>query len=166
MATRMFSEDQLEQLRSFPDISKDDLIRYFTLTPADIAFVDLGRGRGPADRLGFAVQLSTLPWLGFVPDEVTAAPPVAVARLAQRLGLDWGETCGTIVPATDTASHMTPGGTPTRAMTSRPDPPRPLALRGAVTRVARCASRAAGNPPSHDTGVGTPGGGGVDPPGA
>jgi hypothetical protein len=26
--------------RSFPDIGKDDLIRYFTLTPADIAFVD------------------------------------------------------------------------------------------------------------------------------
>ena len=57
MAARMFSEDQLEQLRSFPDIGKDDLIRFFTLTPADIAFVDPGHGRGPADRLGLAVQL-------------------------------------------------------------------------------------------------------------
>src|SRR6266851_7298216 len=87
----MFSEDQLEQLeqlRSFPDIGKDDLIRYFTLTPADIAFVDPGHGRGPADRLGLAVQLATLPWLGVVPDEVTAAPPVAVARLADRMGRD------------------------------------------------------------------------------
>ncbi len=27
MAARMFSEDQLEQLRSFPDIGKDDLIQ-------------------------------------------------------------------------------------------------------------------------------------------
>ena len=27
MAARTFSEDQLEQLRSFPDIGKDDLIR-------------------------------------------------------------------------------------------------------------------------------------------
>jgi hypothetical protein len=61
----MFSEDQLEALRSFPDIGRDDLIRFFTLTPADVAFVDPGRGRGPADRLGLAVQLSTLPWLGF-----------------------------------------------------------------------------------------------------
>src|SRR5712691_395701 len=91
MAARMFSEDQLGQLRSFPDIGKDDLIRYFTLAPADIAFVDPGRGRGPADRLGLAVQLATLPWLGFVPDEVTAAPPAAppaaVARLADRMGL-------------------------------------------------------------------------------
>src|SRR5947209_8447900 len=84
----MFSEDQLEQLRSFPDIGRDDLIRSFTLTPADVAFVDPGRGRGPADRLGLAVQLATLPWLGFVPDEVPAAPPVAVARLAERLSLD------------------------------------------------------------------------------
>ncbi|MGH3693881.1 MAG: DUF4158 domain-containing protein [Pseudonocardiaceae bacterium] len=39
-------------------------------------------------RLGLAVALATLPWLGFVPDEVAAAPPVAVARLAKQLGLD------------------------------------------------------------------------------
>ncbi|MET8335919.1 DUF4158 domain-containing protein [Streptosporangium canum] len=84
MSTRMFSEDQLERLRSYPDIGRDDLIRYFTLTPADVAFVDPGRGRGPADRLGLAVQLATLPWLGFVPDQVSAAPPVAVARPAER----------------------------------------------------------------------------------
>jgi hypothetical protein len=57
VAARMFSEEQLEQLRSFPDIGRDDLIRYFTLTQADMAFVDPGRGRGPADRLGLAVQL-------------------------------------------------------------------------------------------------------------
>jgi hypothetical protein len=90
VAARTFSEEQLEQLRSFPDIGRDDLIRYFTLTRADVAFADPGRGRGPADRLGLAVQLCTLPWLGFVPDEVGAAPPVAVARLAERLGVDPG----------------------------------------------------------------------------
>ena len=90
VAARMFSEEQLEQLRSFPDIGRDDLIRFFTLTRADVAFVDPGRGRGPADRLGLAVQLCTLPWLGFVPDEVSSAPPVAVARLAERLSLDPG----------------------------------------------------------------------------
>ena len=28
-----------------------------------------------------------MPWLGFVPDKVRAAPPAAVARLAERLGL-------------------------------------------------------------------------------
>jgi hypothetical protein len=35
-----------------------------------------------------------LPWLGFVPDEVTAAPPVAVTRLAERLAIDPGELQG------------------------------------------------------------------------
>ena len=33
------------------------------------------------------VQLCTLPWLGFVPDDVASAPPAAVARLADRLGV-------------------------------------------------------------------------------
>jgi hypothetical protein len=32
-----------------------------------------------------AVALCTLPWLGFVPDKVSTAPPVAVARLADQL---------------------------------------------------------------------------------
>ena len=84
----MFSQDQLEQLRSFPEISRDELIRYFTLAAGDVAFVDTGRGRGAPDGLGMLVQLCTLPWLGFVPDEVRSAPPAAVGRLADRLGVD------------------------------------------------------------------------------
>jgi hypothetical protein len=94
MSERMFSREQYEQLRSFPEISRDELFRYFTLTPADVAFVDPGGGRGPADRLGIAVQLCTLPWLGFVPGDVAAAPQAAVARLAEQLGLDPGRCRG------------------------------------------------------------------------
>jgi TnpA family transposase len=90
VSEKMFSREQYEQLRSFPEISRDELFRYFTLTSADVAFVDPGAGRGPADRLGIAVQLATLPWLGFVPEDVVSAPPVAVARLAGQLGLDPG----------------------------------------------------------------------------
>ncbi|MEU4381746.1 Tn3 family transposase [Micromonospora echinofusca] len=88
MATRLFPDDQMERLKSYPDIGTDELIRFFTLTAADAAFVSPGRGRGPTDRLGLAVQLCTLPWLGFVPDEVRYAPPAVVARLAGRLGVD------------------------------------------------------------------------------
>lgn len=73
----MPSKEQLERLRSFPEIGRDELITHFTLTPADVAFVDPGRGRGPADRL---VMVATLPWLGYVPDEVGPTPPEAVAR--------------------------------------------------------------------------------------
>lgn len=67
MATRVFADEELQRLRGFPEISREELIRYFTLTPADAAFV-ARRGRGPAVRLGLAVSLCTLPWLGCVPD--------------------------------------------------------------------------------------------------
>jgi hypothetical protein len=33
----MFSEDQLEQLRSFPEVNRDELIRYFTPARASSA---------------------------------------------------------------------------------------------------------------------------------
>jgi hypothetical protein len=51
----MFSGEQYEQWQSFPEISRDELVRYFTLTSADVAFVDPGRGRGPVDRLGLVI---------------------------------------------------------------------------------------------------------------
>ncbi len=88
MATRVFADEELERLRGFPEISREGLFRYFTLTPADLGFVDPGRGRGPADRLGLAVTLCTVPWLGFVADRLTTAPPVAVARSAEQLRVD------------------------------------------------------------------------------
>lgn len=87
MATRVFADEELQRLREFPEISREELFRYFTLTPADLAFV-APQGRGPAVRLGLAVALCTLPWLGFVPDKVPSAPPVAVARLADQLNID------------------------------------------------------------------------------
>ena len=91
MATRVFVDEELERLRAFPEITREELFRFFTLTQADIAFIAPGRGRGPADRLGVAVALCTLPWLGFVPDTVASAPPVAVARLADQLNIDAAE---------------------------------------------------------------------------
>ncbi|WP_211273144.1 DUF4158 domain-containing protein [Streptomyces hirsutus] len=91
MATRVFADDELERLRGFPEINREELIRFFTLTPADVGFIDPGRGRSPKDRIGLAVQLCTLPWLGFVPDDVASAPPAAVARLSERLQIPIGE---------------------------------------------------------------------------
>jgi len=84
----VFTDEDLEALRRFPEIGREELFRFFTLTPADVAFIDPGRGRGPADRLGLAVALCTLPWLGFVPDDVASAPPAAVVRLARQLQVD------------------------------------------------------------------------------
>jgi TnpA family transposase len=86
----VFADEELQRLREFPEISREELFRFFTLTPADIALVT-PRGRRATDRLGMAVVLCTLPWLGFVPDKVSAAPPVAVARLAGQLDVDAAE---------------------------------------------------------------------------
>ncbi|WP_226360830.1 DUF4158 domain-containing protein [Pseudonocardia sp. ICBG1142] len=55
MVAPVFTDEELEGLRRFPEIGREDLFRFFTLAPADVAFVGPGRGRGPADRLGLAV---------------------------------------------------------------------------------------------------------------
>jgi len=78
VATRVFSDEELARLRGFPEITAEELVRFFTLSAADAEFVDPGRGRSAKGRLGLAVQLCSLPWLGFVPDDVTTAPAVAV----------------------------------------------------------------------------------------
>src|SRR5664279_317572 len=45
VATRdVFTDEELDQLQRFPDISREELIRYFTLTPAERRCV---RGRPP-----------------------------------------------------------------------------------------------------------------------
>ncbi|MEU6269031.1 DUF4158 domain-containing protein [Saccharopolyspora shandongensis] len=87
--------------------SAEELFRFFTLPPADIAFIAPGRGRGPADRLGLAVALRTLPWLGFVPDNVVAAPPAAVARPAEQLQVKSG-------PSAPMGAALRPAPTTTR----------------------------------------------------
>src|SRR6266581_6446232 len=58
LATQFFSDEQMERLRSYPDIGREELARFFTLTRKDLGFIDnLGRGggRGPAARLELAV---------------------------------------------------------------------------------------------------------------
>jgi hypothetical protein len=93
VATRdVFSDDELAQLRRFPEPARADLITHFTLAPADETFVR--KFRGLDNMLGAAVQLCTLPWLGYVPDDVAAAPDAVVARLSQKLGIPVGELRG------------------------------------------------------------------------
>lgn len=66
-----------------PEINRTELIRHYTLTSANEAFVR--RFRTGRNVLGAAVRLCTLTCLGFVPDEVPSVPAAAVGRLSQRL---------------------------------------------------------------------------------
>jgi hypothetical protein len=52
VVAQVFTDQELEALHQFLEIGREELFRFFTLTPADIAFIAPGRGRGPADRLG------------------------------------------------------------------------------------------------------------------
>jgi hypothetical protein len=84
----VFSDEELQQLRGLPEAGRAELIRYFTLAGPDELFVR--KFRGKPNVLGAAVQLCTLPWLGFVPDEVASVPAEAVSRLAERLDIRAG----------------------------------------------------------------------------
>ena len=59
------------QLRAFPEPARAELIRYFTLAPADGAFVRKFRGQDNMHNMpAAAVQLCTLVRVGFVRDQV------------------------------------------------------------------------------------------------
>lgn len=78
--------DRLEEPERLPDRIDDDALRkYFTLTRPDLEQVD--QCRGPANKLGFAVQLCTLRWRGyFLPDTRDVASPV-IEMIGSQLGL-------------------------------------------------------------------------------
>src|SRR5664279_4827994 len=79
-AAKSGSDEELEQLRGFPELAVRRLIRYFMLT-ADEMFVRKFRGQGNV--LGATVQFCTPVVVGFVPDEA-GWPAGAVGRRARR----------------------------------------------------------------------------------
>jgi hypothetical protein len=88
MATRVFSDAELEALRGFPEITSEELIRHFRLAQSDLDFAR--RRHGGRNQLGVAVQIAVLGWLGFVPDDLAATPAAGVGKLAEQLGVPVG----------------------------------------------------------------------------
>jgi TnpA family transposase len=87
MRGQFLSQDERERLSHFPpDVSGDDLIAYFTLTPEDMAMI--GKQRRPHNRLGFALLLCALRYLGFLPLDLGRAPAKAVAFVASQIQVD------------------------------------------------------------------------------
>jgi hypothetical protein len=90
VATQFFSAAEIRKLESWPvEVGRDELVRYFTLAAEDLEWINFST-RGTSAKLGLSVQLCALPWLGFVPEDVQAAPGVAVSRLAVQLGVPVG----------------------------------------------------------------------------
>lgn len=73
------TNSERERLSTYPpDIPGRDLGRFFTLTAKDMA--EVGRQRGDHNRLGFTLQLCTLRYLGFIPENLLE-PPAAILKL-------------------------------------------------------------------------------------
>ena len=84
----LLSDAERERLDSFPaQVVPGDIETYFTLSRADRRQVP--RTGSPANRLGFALQLGTLRFLGFCPDDLGTAPEaVRLFREVGRVVLD------------------------------------------------------------------------------
>lgn len=89
MPAVILTQEQRNELNNFPPtISLSDLNYYFRLSPKDL---EITRDqKGAANRLGFAVQLGALRYLGFIPANLqqTALPPGVVEYLARQLKID------------------------------------------------------------------------------
>ena len=90
MPTGFLSDAERERFDGFPaQVVPGDLDTYFTLSRADRR--QIPPTASPANRLGFALQLGTLRFLGFCPDDLSAAPEVVVAYVARQLDVAPGE---------------------------------------------------------------------------
>lgn len=86
MPPRSLSDAEIERLTTWPaEVARSDVAAFFTLRVDDLRWAR--SHRGAANRLGLAVQLCALAFLGFVPDDLTATPADVVARLADRIGV-------------------------------------------------------------------------------
>ena len=75
-----------DRLNRFPaQIPDEDLRVFFLLSDADQTAIN--KQREAHTRLGFAMQLCALRYLGFAPDDLSTAPEDAVLYVAQQLAV-------------------------------------------------------------------------------
>ncbi len=85
MPVQFLSEAEHKSLNRFPtEISSEDLNRFFLLSDKEL--IILKQLRAEHNRLGFALQLCCLRYLGFFPEELELPEPV-INYVAQQLEL-------------------------------------------------------------------------------
>jgi TnpA family transposase len=87
MPSTLLTCQEQERLACFPDdIQQWDLITYFTLTEHDCSLIDTYQGE--SNRLGAALQLCAVRYLGFCPANLNTASSDMTAFLARQLKVD------------------------------------------------------------------------------
>lgn len=87
MPVRFLSDAGFARLGGWLDvIAAEDLVTFFTLTGDDLS--SLASKLRVENRLGAAVQLCALSWLGWIPDDLDGCRARAVVRLGDLLALD------------------------------------------------------------------------------
>ena len=86
MPVNFLSDAERERWQGFPGtVPQDDLHAFFLLTEDDRR--EVRRQRAPHNRLGYALQLGSLRYLGFVPDNLQAIPHHVVTFVAKQLAV-------------------------------------------------------------------------------
>jgi TnpA family transposase len=86
MPTGFLSDSERERLSGFPaEVPSEDLFSYFTLDGSDRALVPVRSA--PSNRLGFALALCAVRYLGFCPEDLSAAPEGVLWYVSEQLGV-------------------------------------------------------------------------------
>jgi hypothetical protein len=81
---RFLSDAEIARLKGWPEaIERRDVVRFFAPAGEDLEFVR--EQRGAANQVAVGLQLGALRWLGFVPEDLAAAPSDAITALAETL---------------------------------------------------------------------------------
>ncbi len=85
MPVSFLSEAERRRFNSFPaDLSSDDLIAFFTLSDNDLR--QIPKTTAASNRLGFAVRILLLRFLGFHMTDLTNVPAEVIDYAASQLG--------------------------------------------------------------------------------
>lgn len=86
MSSKALSDEEAEQLSAWPpEVAHSDLVAHFTFSVEDRRW--LRSHRGAAERIGLAVQLCGLAYLGFVPADLAGTPRKVVLFVAEQIGV-------------------------------------------------------------------------------
>lgn len=87
MPKRFLTKIDRDNLNNFPkEISYDDMVKYFTINHFDMKQIPIQSSS--YNKLGFAIQLCSLRYMGFIPKDLTSLPKHVLHYLSQQLNID------------------------------------------------------------------------------